>query len=181
MTNVKNLLHSRKFVLALVYLVVQLAISALPQLAPQVANLSALSAVIVGVSIFGITVEDAVRAWAENRPGDTPTALRTLLEEIVKELFDNQTPPSDTAKSATSTRVIDLDRNSDGTWQLRVVDGQQASSEKVSNELLLSRIGKLVDNQNSNGEAFDPAKTVKLDPVPDPAQAMPSAPKGTVG
>lgn len=89
MTNIRNLFRSRKFVLALVYLLVQILISTLPQLAPSVANLSALSAVIVGVSIFGITVEDAVRAWAENRPTDTPTALRSLIEEVVKELFDN--------------------------------------------------------------------------------------------
>ncbi|MFN8420929.1 MAG: hypothetical protein U0528_17055 [Anaerolineae bacterium] len=89
MTNIRNLFRSRKFVLALVYLIVQIVISALPQLAPQIANLSALSAVIVGVSIFGITVEDAVRSWAENRPVDSPAALRTLLEEIVKEMFDD--------------------------------------------------------------------------------------------
>lgn len=100
MQTIGNLFRSRKFVLALVYLVVQGVVSAIPTIAPQAENLMGISAVIVGVALFSITVEDSVRSWAENRPTTPEAAVRTIVEDILKAIFGGNTTQVTTVATA---------------------------------------------------------------------------------
>lgn len=92
-----NLLRSRKFILALVAIAVQVAILAVPETRPYAGEVGAIVFAVISVAIGGITAEDSVRVWA-NRPATLKDAIREAVEQVLLHLpIEPVTPPNDPA------------------------------------------------------------------------------------
>jgi hypothetical protein len=81
-----SLLRSRKFVLAVVAIAVQVLALAVPDLRPYAADLGGILFAVVGVATATITLEDSVRLWA-TRPASLEDAIRSAVDEALKEAF----------------------------------------------------------------------------------------------
>lgn len=79
-------LKSRKFLLALVALIVQVALVLYPETRPYADRIGGILFAIVAVGTATITLEDVGRAWAE-RPVNVETAVRDLVSEVVDAAF----------------------------------------------------------------------------------------------
>lgn len=77
-----NLLRSRKFVLALVVIIVELGALTIPELRPYAAELGGVLFAVVGVMGGLITFEDSVRLWA-TRPLNLKEAIKAAVEEAL--------------------------------------------------------------------------------------------------
>lgn len=87
---------TRKAVLAILTIVVNLVLPLVPALAPSAGQIGLLATVIAGVAILGITVEDSAKAWAD-RPVTTRVAIEDVVDVVLDAVFggdDAETPPS---------------------------------------------------------------------------------------
>lgn len=84
-----KLLRSRKFVLAVVAIAIQLIATVVPETRPYAPELGAIVFAVMSVAVLGITVEDSVRLWAE-RPAD----MHQAIQDAVNEVLTNYVPKS---------------------------------------------------------------------------------------
>ncbi len=91
------MLQSRKFLLAVVAIAVQVLALVIPETRPYAAELGAIVFAVISVAIGGITVEDSIKAWA-GRPATLKDAIREAVEQVIIQLPDPvTTPPNDPA------------------------------------------------------------------------------------
>lgn len=77
------LLHSRKFIVAVISILVDVVISFVPALLPQRDQLITISTIFAGLLIGGITVEDAaVKVGSAQKFGSAPAAMTAKMESV---------------------------------------------------------------------------------------------------
>lgn len=80
-----KLLTSRRFVLALLFVVYSLLIQVLPPSGDQlVMQFFPYVAFVVIASLLAIGTEDAVKAWKTEQPVDLADAIRAIVDELLK-------------------------------------------------------------------------------------------------
>lgn len=92
-----KIFQSRKATLAFLFLVFRVLAALLPSFGVNVDAFALeqamnAAAVIVGVAVFGITVEDSVRVWAENRPASSGDAAKTVVDSFTQPPSPAPTP-----------------------------------------------------------------------------------------
>jgi hypothetical protein len=83
----EKLLQSRKFMLALVAIVVQLLVVAVPDTRAHADTIGGVLFAIVAAVTMGTSLEDAVKAWA-TRPQTTEQAVRDVTGEVINTAFN---------------------------------------------------------------------------------------------
>lgn len=78
----RNLVGGRKALFALIAIVTLVLLNYAPGEAAKIETISKLIAIVTGVLIFGITVEDSLSSWAESRSSALEELLRILLEAL---------------------------------------------------------------------------------------------------
>jgi c-di-AMP phosphodiesterase-like protein len=89
--------QSRKFILALVAIAVEVLVLVVPETRPYAAEVGAILFAVISVAIGGITVEDSIKEWA-GRPATLKDAIREAVEQALIQLpIEPSTPPNDPA------------------------------------------------------------------------------------
>lgn len=87
-TNIlSRLLNSRKVIVALLTLLVNLVVAAFPSLAPHAEVITQITLVLAGMLIFSIAAEDIAKFTAL-KSNSSLDAIKTLLEELLNALSE---------------------------------------------------------------------------------------------
>ena len=109
LTPLAAIFRDEKFVLVLIYIVVQVAILAVPALAAYADMLTKIAVILFGGLLFHQGVEDALDAWNAYQPTDLTAAVQAIIAELLPALLSPRepliTPPSTTTTTVTTPGV----------------------------------------------------------------------------
>jgi len=128
---IQKMLTSRKFMLAVLFLVLQVVLKLVPD--QYDANVEKYFPIVVAVVLMvtqvTITVEDSLKAWSENRPGTSDQAVH----DIVDEVFAKNIPMLTQSRSRAVVgyiwpdgQTITLSKLADGTLVIKTPNGEQS-------------------------------------------------------
>ena len=101
-TPLLSILNDEKFILLLIYAIVQILIYAIPGFAPYADTLTKIAVIAFGFLIFHQSAEDALTAWQTGKPVDLTTAIQAIIAEVLPILL-NQAQQKTTVSLTDST------------------------------------------------------------------------------
>lgn len=146
---IQKMFTSRKFMLAVLFLVLQAILKLTPDQydADVEKYFPIVVAAVLMVTQITITVEDSLKAWSENRPGTTDQAVH----DIVDEVFAKNIPILTQSKSRAVVgyawpdgQVITLTKTADGKLTIKTPNGEQTITLNHANTIDNTEIERVV-------------------------------------